>query len=893
MSDDMQKLPPENEELESVEVEIVKEDLQEGETEAAKTVSSNEYFRKLMTKNFLEYASYVIKDRAIPDVDDGMKPVQRRILWAMHRVDDGGTKKAAFVVGEVMGKYHPHGDASIQDALVVIANKEYFIKKQGNFGNIISGSPAAAARYIECGLTPLAKDVLFNDDITDTVDTYDGRNQEPILLPVKIPVLLMQGSDGIAVGMATKIMPHNFNEVIKAQIAVLKNEPFELYPDFLQGGIMNVSEYDDGNGKIVVRAKIDIDGRDVVIREIPYTTTTNSLMESIDKAIDKGKIKISNIIDLSATNVEIRITPMRGQDPEKVLNALYMYTDCQVPISVNLTVIRDRRPAQMSVHEVIRRNTEKLLWYLMRELEVELTKLNESFHAKTLAQIFFENRIYKKIEDCGSEEEEYREVYEGLQPFLDRTRREVTNDDIDKLLALPVRRIARFDIEKNERELREIDERIAQVKHKLKHLRAEAISYLQGLLKKYGHLYPRRTEIVTQFDKIDRQKTALNNIKIGWDRREGYIGTSIKSDDVITCNEFDHLLKVKKNGEYTISDVPSEKKLFVDKLYECRKYDSTQEFAIVYTDVKTKKYYGKRTCIDKFIKDKKYMLCPQGCKLELLTPRPDAIYEMVESMKKGEKKTLINLMEFPLRAPRARGFLLGSYKLEKLTHQRYLTDEELEEIRSRIIVDEDNEEEEQEEDIPTEETSSAFKVAPVKIPHSTMLDEEEKSETSTVEFTAETEKIQPHDTKKSPIENVEISEETAAEAGNADESEAEITAADIENAESEQQEINTPAEAIAETVSETAVETEDKTETAEPEQNTENPQTKTEEIEQEKTLQAETPPPQEEKIKPVMPVFDTPPILSERAKEILKRSRKKRKDGDDDDNDILQPELFL
>ena len=295
MSDDLEKLPPADEELNSVESEIVKEDLQEGETEAAHTVSSNEYFRKLMTKNFLEYASYVIKDRAIPDVDDGMKPVQRRILWALHKVDEGGTKKAANIVGEVMGKYHPHGDASIQDALVVLANKEYFIKKQGNFGNIISGSPAAASRYIECGLTPLAKDVLYNDDITETVDTYDGRNQEPVLLPVKIPVLLMQGSDGIAVGMATKIMPHNFNEVIKAQIAVLKNEPFELYPDFLQGGIMNVSEYDDGNGKIVIRAKIDIDGRDVVIREIPYTTTTNSLMESIDKAIDKGKIKISNI----------------------------------------------------------------------------------------------------------------------------------------------------------------------------------------------------------------------------------------------------------------------------------------------------------------------------------------------------------------------------------------------------------------------------------------------------------------------------------------------------------------------------------------------------------------------------------------------------------------------
>ena len=891
MSDDMEKLTPENEELNAVEPEIIKEDLQDGETEAAKIVSSNEYFRKLMTKNFLEYASYVIKDRAIPDVDDGMKPVQRRILWAMHRVDDGGTKKAAFVVGEVMGKYHPHGDASIKDALVVLANKEYFILKQGNFGNIISGSPAAAARYIECGLTPLAKDVLYNDDITETVDTYDGRNQEPVLLPVKIPVLLMQGSDGIAVGMATKIMPHNFNEVIKAQIAVLKNEPFELYPDFLQGGIMNVSEYDDGNGKIVVRARIDIDGREVVIREIPYTTTTNSLMESIDKAIDKGKIKISNVTDLSAEKVEIRITPMRGQDPEKVLNSLYMFTDCQVPISVNMTVIRDRRPAQMSVHEVIRRNTEKLLWYLMRELEVELNKLNELFHAKTLAQIFFENRIYKRIEECKSEEEEYREVYDGLQPFLDRTRRAVTNEDIDKLLALPVRRIARFDIEKNERELREIDEKIASVKHKLRHLRAEAISYLQGLLKKYGHLYPRRTEIVTQFDKIDRRKTALNNIKIGWDRREGYIGTGIKSDDVITCNEFDHLLKVRKNGEYTISDIPSEKKLFVDKLYECRKYDPAQEFAIVYIDTKTKKYYGKRTCIDKFIKDKKYMLCPQGCKLELLTPRPDAVYEMTESMKKGEKKTLINLMEFPLRAPRARGFLLGSNKLEKLTHQRYLTDEELEEIRSRVIVEEDADEEDIEEEITTGEESGAFKVAPVKIPRSAMLDEDE----------AEVVQVQPADTaepetKEQPEEqNIE---ETSSETDTEDIKDTKDTAE--ENIEDSQ------TVEVVETLQE-SVETQAEENTEEANiSNTDdvNIEAETEELLpqadiQQSEKQQETPSvieniKEEEKVKPVMPVFDKPPVLSERAKEILKRSRKKHKNNDDDDDsDILQPELFI
>ena len=520
----------------------------------------------------------------------------------------------------------------------------------------------------------------------------------------------------------------------------------------------------------------------------------------------------------------------------------------------------------------------------MRELEVELNKLNELFHAKTLAQIFFENRIYKRIEECKSEEEEYREVYDGLQPFLDRTRRAVTNEDIDKLLALPVRRIARFDIEKNERELREIDEKIASVKHKLKHLRAEAISYLQGLLKKYGHLYPRRTEIVTQFDKIDRRKTALNNIKIGWDRREGYIGTGIKSDDVITCNEFDHLLKVRKNGEYTISDIPSEKKLFVDKLYECRKYDTAQEFAIVYIDTKTKKYYGKRTCIDKFIKDKKYMLCPQGCKLELLTPRPDAVYEMTESMKKGEKKTLINLMEFPLRAPRARGFLLGSNKLEKLTHQRYLTDKELEEIRSRIIVEEDAEEEDIEEDIPVEEESGAFKVAPVKIPHSAMLDEDEAE----VVQVQPAEISEPETTEQQKEQNIEqTSSETdtgdTAEENIEDSQTVEVVEVLQESAEAQAEE-NTEEANISNTDD---VNIEAETEKLLPQENIQQSETQ-----QESPSVIEDK--EEEKVKPVMPVFDKPPVLSERAKEILKRSRKKHKNSDDDDDsDILQPELFI
>ena len=436
---------------------------------------NNDYFRTMMDRNFLEYASYVIKDRAIPDVDDGLKPVQRRVLWALYQVYDGRTHKVANVVGNTM-HYHPHGNASIEDALVVLANKEYYITRQGNFGNILTGSPAAAGRYIECSLSPLGHEVLFNNDITEFVDTYDGRGVEPVTLPAKVPSLLMLGSDGIAVGMATKIMPHNFNELLEAEIAVLRGEEFELYPDFQQGGLMDVREYNDGNGKITLRAKIEIVGRDLIIREIPATTSTETLVASIEKAAEKNKIKISSVNDYTTDKVEIKVVPTRGYDPEKTMQGLYMYTDCSVSISVNMTVIRENRPVQMSVSEVLRRNADKLLEYLKRELEIDLAKQEDLFHAKTLAQIFFENRIYKKIEECKSEKEEYAEVHAGLAPFRHLLRRDVTDQDIDKLLALPVRRISRFDIEKNQRELAEVLAKMEEIKKNLGSLKKYAIN---------------------------------------------------------------------------------------------------------------------------------------------------------------------------------------------------------------------------------------------------------------------------------------------------------------------------------------------------------------------------------------------------------------------------------
>ena len=705
MSDDKERpdaaLPPPEEPIPGAAdaAESAPAEEEEGEV-ALRRQSTNDDIRRMFDRNFLDYASYVIGSRAIPDVDDGLKPVQRRILWALYRIYDNGRKtKTATVVGNAM-HFHPHGNASISDALVVLANKggmidrpeknddgetvtrlvgvPYFIEKEGNFGNIVTGTPAAADRYTECSLTRLAVETMFNNDITELVPNYDGSEEEPAVLPAKVPSLLMLGSDGIAVGMSTMVLPHNFNELIDAEIAELRGEEFRLYPDFQQGGVMDVREYDDGNGRIVLRAKIEIDGRDLVIREIPASCTTASLIASIEKAAEKNKIRVSSISDFTTDRVEIRVTPTRGYDPEKTLKGLYMYTDCSVSISPKLTVLCEHRPVQMSVTEVLKRNVRKLLGYRRREFEIELERLNESRHAKTLAQLFFENRIYKRIEECPDQESTYKEVFEGLAPFRDQLRRDVTKEDVDRLLSLPVRRIARFDIEKNQREIREIEARIKEVKRRLAHLVDDTIGYLADLKEKYGANFPRRTEI-EQIGKIDRKSAALNNIKIGWDRRNGYVGTSIKSDDVVVCNEFDRFLCTTKQGVYRLIPLPPEK-LFVGKLYDFRRYEEGAVFGVIYREKKSGKYYGKRSSIGGFILDKEYRWAPEGCQLELLTPRPDALYTMTETDGKGrEKNSEINLMELPLRSPKARGMLLTS-KQSRFTHLRWLTPEELAEF---------------------------------------------------------------------------------------------------------------------------------------------------------------------------------------------------------------------
>lgn len=671
---------------------------------AEQSTGANEQLRQMMNTNYIEYASYVIKDRAIPDVDDGLKPVQRRILWEMHRIDDGSFHKVANIVGGTM-KFHPHGDASIEGALVYLANKELFIDKQGNFGSIVTGDRAAAARYIEARLSPLGREVLFNNDITELVDSYDSRNKEPVRLPIKIPSLLLMGASGLAPGTRTDIMPHNFNELLNAQIAVLRDEPFRLYPDFLQGGIMDASEYDDGNGKITLRARIDIDGRNLIIREIPALTDTQRLLESIDRAINKSKIKIASIHDLTAEEVCIEIIPQRGYDPQRAIQALYKYTDCSISLSLNLMVICDNRPVRMSVSDVLRRNTEKLLDYLRAELNIEIGKYLDKLLFRTLAQIFIEERIYKRIETCKTQEKISTEVRTGLekfrkewQPLVEQLEESVRvrgyaasdketqkrleqleqgiipDSEIEKLLAIPIRRISLFDIEQNRKDMAELNALLAEAQKNLRQLKKYAVSRLQDLIARYGKNFPRRTEIRLEgFDKIDAAAIALNNIRVGWDKGGCYIGTNVKSDDVIVCNEYDHLLCIERKGGYKIIDIPD--KIFIDKLYEFRKYDKTTVFGIVYSDTRTGKVYGKRTVIDKFIKDKDYRICPENCRLELITPRANAVYECrIDTPIKARQLQQINLMELPMRSPHAGGTLLFPRKLQKITFVKY-TDE--------------------------------------------------------------------------------------------------------------------------------------------------------------------------------------------------------------------------
>lgn len=561
-----------------------------------------------MRQNFIEYASYVVVDRAIPDLRDGCKPVQRRILNTLFEVDDGKFHKVANVIGETM-KLHPHGDASIGEALVVLANKEYFIEKQGNYGNVITGHSAAAARYIECRLTPLARETLFNKALTKYNPSYDGRKNEPEYLPAKVPVILMLGTEGIAVGMATKILPHNFPELLQAQIKILEGGKFTLYPDFLQGGIMDVSEYDDGRGRVRVRALIESPTeKTVVIREIPFSTTTESVIASIEAAAQKGKVKISSINDYTTDKVEIELVLTRGVYAEEVIPQLFAYTECEVSINANMVLIRDRRPVELSVSEVLRALTDQLQEYIKAELEYELGQLIDRQHWLTLEQIFIENRVYKKIETATTSDLVKSAVYKGMEPFSEQFIRAINDDDVERLLEIRIRRISAFDIEKHRKELDDIVKAIKACRSQLKQLTKTTIVYLQGLLDKYGANYRRRTRI-KGFDVVDKKAVARQNIKLSYDKATGFFGSQVKGEQhQLTVSEYDLILAICDDGTYRIMP-PPDKVLLPGKVLHLALFDPEKGdmFTVVYRDTK-KNMYAKRVHIHKFIRNKEYEL---------------------------------------------------------------------------------------------------------------------------------------------------------------------------------------------------------------------------------------------------------------------------------------------
>ncbi|WP_300927510.1 DNA gyrase/topoisomerase IV subunit A, partial [uncultured Alistipes sp.] len=596
--------------------------------------------RKLtgMYKNwFLDYASYVILERAVPHVEDGLKPVQRRILHAMKTVDDGRYNKVANIVGQTM-QYHPHGDASIKDALVQLGQKELLIDCQGNWGNILTGDEAAAGRYIEARLSKFALDVVFNKKTTEWMRSYDGRNEEPVTLPIKFPLLLAQGSDGIAVGLASKILPHNFNELIDACIAHLEGRDFELYPDFPTGGTADVSRYNDGlrGGAVKVRARISkIDKRTLAITEIPYTTTTESIKESIIKANEKGKIKIRKVDDNTADKVEIVIQVAPDESSDKTIDALYAFTDCEVSISPNACVIWEEKPHFLGVREILRRSADHTKWLLGRELEIRLGELNEAWHAASLERIFIENKLYQLIEGCKTREAAYAAVDKGLAPFKKLLRREVTIDDVQRLTELRFIRISRYDTEKADNEIKQIEEQIAQTKHDIEHLTAYAVAYYRRIREKYGAGHERRTEL-REFDSIEATKVAVTNAKLYVDRAEGFfgIGKSMKDAEfVCDCSDIDDVIVFTKDGRYVITKV-SDKAFFDKGIYYIgvfKRNDERTIYNVLYRDGRNGPILMKRCAIKSVTRDKEYDMT-KG------TPRSEILYMSVNP--NGEAEVL-------------------------------------------------------------------------------------------------------------------------------------------------------------------------------------------------------------------------------------------------------------
>src|SRR5688500_2382472 len=586
---------------------------------------------------FLDYASYVILERAVPAIEDGLKPVQRRILHSMKEMDDGRFNKVANIIGQSM-QYHPHGDASIGDALVNLGQKDLLIETQGNWGDVRTGDEAAAFRYIEARLSKFSLDIAFNAKTTEWQLSYDGRKNEPVTLPMKFPLLLAQGAEGIAVGLATKILPHNFCELIEASIKYLRGKKFELFPDFQTGGMVDVTNYNEGKrgGKIRVRSHIEeLDKKTLAIRDVPYGVTTTTLMDSIVKANDQGKIKIKKVTDNTAAEVEILIDLAPGISPDITIDALYAFTDCEVSISPNACVIVDKKPTFISIHELLRISTEKTKDLLKRELEIKLAELQEKWHYTSLEKIFFEEKIYKELEKKYATWEKVLEaIAEAFKPYRKQLKRDSTREDVVKLTEKPVRRIYRLDIDELNEQIKGLEKEIKQVKHDLANLVDFAVAYYEGLLQRYGKGRERKTEIKL-FEAIQAKQVAIANTKLYVNRADGFIGSGLKKDEfVMDVSTLDDIIAFTRGGIMKVVKVAD--KVFIGKdilhVAVFQKNDERTTYNMIYVDGKTGVSYAKRFNVTGVTRDKEYNLTKgtEKSKVHYLSANPHGEAEVVK-----------------------------------------------------------------------------------------------------------------------------------------------------------------------------------------------------------------------------------------------------------------------
>ncbi|MGF7101455.1 DNA topoisomerase IV subunit A [Borreliella kurtenbachii] len=620
--------------------------------------------RTVLKDNFLQYSSYVIKDRAIASVVDGFKPVQRRIIHSLFEMHDGNFHKVANVVGNTM-KYHPHGDTSIYEALVNIANKDLFIEKQGNFGNLFTGDPASASRYIECRLTPLAFDVLYSKEITIYESSYDGRNNEPLLYPAKIPVILIQGSEGIAVGMAAKILPHNFNEILNAVKSELLGESYDIYPDFPTGGIVDVNEYADGNGKVLVRAKIEtIDEKTIVIRELPFGETTESLISSIERAIRKNYIKVSSINDFTAENVAIELSLPRGVYASEVIEKLYHYTNCQISISVNLLLLSERYPVVYTIKDLIKFHAAHLQKILEMELELQKSKILEKIFYKTLEQIFIEKKIYKLLETISKEENVVNIILSEVLRYKESFSREVLKEDVENLLKIPIRKISLFDIDKNSKDIKILNKELKSINSNISSIRGYSINFIDLLLAKYSKEHQRKTKISLIKSK-NVKEIATKNMKVYLNLAEGFVGTSLFDGEFIgNASYYDKILVFRENS-YVLKNI--EDKTFIDKKNVCALvYDinnsKEQIFSIIYLNRLDNFYYVKRFKIDKFITDKVYEFLGENDKFVDFSLSP----KFIEFLTNKDIVKRIEIDNFMVKSRSSIGKRISSNNLKKV-----------------------------------------------------------------------------------------------------------------------------------------------------------------------------------------------------------------------------------